>query len=316
MTLSQSTSETVDSIDWTTGEPLPDTVGYSQAAVTRNRIYLLGGFNGSNYLSTVYTAPILPDGALGPWTTGTPLPSAVSDSQAVVTRSRIYLLGGLINGSPSSTVYTAPILPDGTLGDWTTAESLPGNVTDSQAVVTRNRVYLLGGTINRNVASTVYTAPILPDGTLGTWTTGISLPETVFYSQAMVTCSRVYLLGGFSGNGSSSSTVYTAPILSDGTLGDWTTGTSLPGTVSDSQTVVTRSRVYLLGGRTINDSPSSTVYTAPILSDGTLGTWTTGTPLPGIVIYSQAVVTPTRIYLLGGYVDGKLSSKVYVAALD
>ena len=46
------------------------------------------------------------------------------------------------------------------------------------------------------------------------WTTGTSLPGTVGYSQAIVTSSRVYLLGG-----SNSSTVYTAPF--SGGLNDY-----------------------------------------------------------------------------------------------
>jgi len=48
-------------------------------------------------------------------------------------------------------------------------------------------------------------------------------------SQAIVTNSRVYLLGGY--NGAAVATVYTAPINSDGTLGTWTTGTSLPSAI-------------------------------------------------------------------------------------
>jgi hypothetical protein len=118
--------------------------------------------------------------------------------------------------------------------------------------------------------STVYTAPINADGTLGVWTTGTSLPAAVSHSQAIVTKNRVYLLGG-SVNGSTSSTVHTAPINADGTLGTWTTGTSLPAAVYDSQAIVTKNRVYLLGGRDVNNNPTNVVYTAPINADGTLG---------------------------------------------
>ena len=68
------------------------------------------------------------------WTTGTALPGTVGVSQAIVTSSRVYLLGGLINDSWSSTVYTAPINSDGTLGTWTTGTELPttGIVTGKQ----------------------------------------------------------------------------------------------------------------------------------------------------------------------------------------
>ena len=77
---------------------------------------------------------------------------------------------------------------------------------------------------------------------------------------------------------------------------------------------MTKSRVYLLGG-TINGSPSATVYTAPINEDGTLGTWTTGTSLPGTVYASQAIVTKSRVYLLGGYRASGLNT-VYQASFS
>ena len=100
--------EETKELTWTTGTSLPDTVAHSQAIVTSSKVYLLGGYNGSDYSSTVYTAPINSDGTLGAWTTGTSLPDTVAYSQAIVTSSKVYLLGGY-NCSYSSTVYTAPI---------------------------------------------------------------------------------------------------------------------------------------------------------------------------------------------------------------
>ena len=301
------TQQSTDITGWTTGTSLPGVLGNSQAIVTSSRVYLLGGVNSVGYASVVYTAAINSDGTLGTWTKGTSLPGALSRSQAIVTSSRVYLLGG-DNGSSVSTVYTAPINSDGTLGTWTTGTSLPGALSNSQAIVTSSRVYLLGGH-NGNWVSTVYTAPINSDGTLGTWTTGTSLPGALGRSQAIVTSSRVYLLGGF--NGSYTSTVYTAPINSDGTLGTWTTGTSLPVILGGSQAIVTSSRVYLLGG--LNSGYVSTVYTAPINSDGTLGTWTTGTSLPDGLYTSQGIVTSSRVYLLGGHNNSSYVSTVYTA---
>ena len=307
------TTQSTDITGWTTSTSLPGTVGYSQAIVTSNRVYLLGGYINSTWSAVVYTAPILSDGTLGTWTTSTSLPANMGHSQAIVTSNRVYLLGGHINGAWSAVVYTAPILSDGTLGTWTTSTSLPGNMGDSQAIVTSNRVYLLGGSINGVWSAVVYTAPILSDGTLGTWTTSTSLPGTVGNSQAIVTKNRVYLLGGYNGSGDSA-VVYTAPILSDGTLGTWTTSTSLPGTVAYSQAIVTSNRVYLLGGL-INGDYSAVVYTAPILSDGTLGTWTTSTSLPANMGHSQAIVTSNRVYLLGGHINGAWSAVVYTAPI-
>ena len=305
------TEQSTDITGWVGGPSLPEGLGTSQAIVTKNRVYLLGGSNDYGIVSTVYTAPINEDGTLGTWVTGVSLPVAVAYAQVVVTKNRVYLLGGYTT-SPVSTVYTAPINEDGTLGTWTTGTPLPGPLGYSQAIVTKNRVYMLGGWDDSGPLPTVYTAPINEDGTLGTWTTSPSLPVALSDSQTIVTKNRVYLLGGIISNYEVVSTVYTAPINEDGTLGTWTTGPSLLGSLGVSQAIVTKNRVYMLGGWDGGDTASTTVYTAPINIDGTLGTWGEGTSLPEPLDRSQAIVTENRVYLLGGYNSDTVST-IYTA---
>ena len=287
--------QTDDIVGWTAGTALPGALGLSQAIVTKNRVYLLGGYTGAAYTSVVYTAQINTDGTLGAWSTGTALPINLAYSQVITTKNRVYLLGGRNDTAYVATTYTAPINTDGTLGAWVAGSAIPGALGQSQAVVTKNRVYLLGGVSS----AVVYTAPVNTDGTLGTWTTGTSLPGAFGFSQAIVTKNRVYLAGGNNGT-SYLATVYTAPINTDGTLGAWTTGTALPAVLAYSQVIVTKNRAYLLGGRNASVY-LNTVYTAPINIDGTLGAWSVGKSLPGVLGLSQAIVTKNRVYLLGGY---------------
>jgi len=248
---------------WINDGGLPTTLSEAQAIVTKNRVYILGGYNINGPRSATYTAPINSDGTLGTWTSGTNLAHSLSGSQAIVTKDRVYLIGGAVNGSYSSVVSTAPINADGTIGTWTATTSLPQSVAFSQAVVTKSRVYLLGGIVNNTYSSTVYTAPINSDGTLGTWTQDSnSLPVMSVFSQAVVTKNRVYLIGG--DNSSMTSAVYTAPINADGTIGTWTTGTSLPGKLGQSQAIMTKSRIYMIGGHN-GGGNTSVVYTASIV---------------------------------------------------
>ena len=198
---------------WVANTPLSNNVSNSHVIVTKNRVYLLGGWlnNTSTSTSTVYTAPINPNGTLGALVNSTPLPVAVGYSQAIVTNNRVYLLGGYVNGIEISTVYTTSINPDGTLGAWVTDTPLPINLADPQAIVTNNRVYLLGGFNGVAALSTIYTAPINPDGTLGAWVLDTSiLPEIITTAQAIITSSRMYLLGGWNGT-ISLNTVYSTP---------------------------------------------------------------------------------------------------------
>ena len=51
-------TQSTDITGWTTGTSLPGPLAYSQAVVTKNRVYLLGGTNSPGTVSTVYTASI------------------------------------------------------------------------------------------------------------------------------------------------------------------------------------------------------------------------------------------------------------------
>lgn len=308
------TEQSGDITGWTTGTSLPNFNYRAQVVVTKNKVYLLGGNNALSNTAEVVVASINTDGTLGTWTTSVALPASIANAQVIVTKNRVYILGGIVNGVFASTVYTAVINSDGTLGTWVTGTSLPTTIGYAQAIVTKNRVYLIGG-IGTSVytVATVYTAPINTDGTLGTWSAGTSLPETIGRSQAIVTKNRVYLLGGITDGGSRDST-YNALINTDGTIGTWTTGGTLPAGVYHSQAVVTKNRVYLLGGM-INGTTSLTVYTAAINTDGTVGTWVAGTSLPGTVDETQVVVTKGRIHLIGGWKGGH-SNTVYTAPIS
>lgn len=229
---------------WSAATSLPEPLVYSQAVVTKNRVYLLGGY--SNTLSPkVYTAVINSDGTLGAWSTAGDLPGILGASQAVVIKNKIYLMGGYNATTYTSVVYKATINEDGTIGAWSTAVPLPSMLRSSQAIVTKNRVYLLGGE-QGGFIPVVYSAPVDNEGVIGEWSAEIPLPEGIAYSQAFVTKNRAYLIGGYTTSGKS--VVYTAPINADGTLGTWGEGTALPVSFGTSQLVATKNKIYLLGG--------------------------------------------------------------------
>lgn len=243
------------------------------------------------------------------------LPVGLAFSAVVVTKSKVYLIGGWhsASSSPSSTIYSANIDADGNLGVWSNAGTLPAPMTGTAPIVIQNKLYLLGGVIGGGYSSAIYSTTINSDGTLGAWVNDSSLPATLGYGQVFITRNRVHYLGGRTGSYTAS--VYTAPINADGSLGVWTTGTSLPVALAACQVVVTRNRVYTLGGH--NGSYLSTVYTATINSDGTLGTWSTATSLPGPLSMSQSYITKNRVYLFGGTIESvNYVNTVYTAPIN
>ena len=312
-------SQISDVTGWKTGPSLPVGLSAPSMIVTRNRVYLMGGYlYNSNPTSSVYTMSIDSNGLISATTTSTALPSAVSGAACFMTKNRVFLAGGVGTGTNRvSTVYTAPINADGTLGAWATTNSLPGVLSDSNAVVTNSRVYLIGGHNASAATNVVYVATINSDGTIGTWSTTTNYPINASTMAAIVTKNRVYMAGGYVGPTTVNETaaVYTAPINADGTLGAWVAATSLPGALSDSKTLVTKNRVFLFGGR-VSNNPTSVTYTAPINTDGTLGTWTTATNCPDPANQGVIVVTKNYVHLFTGWYNGSHSVAYNYAPLQ
>jgi hypothetical protein len=198
---------------WTLGTSLPTATENSHAVIIKNKVFLMSGVSNLGAAVLVHTSEIQPDGTLGTWfPTSTPLPANVMNAQVIATDNWLYIIGGFENWSPSKKVRRAAINPDATIGTWTNQTNLPVALTFSNSVVTQNRVYLLTGEISWNDSSVTYSAPINPDGTIGTWVLGASLPVTVARSHVIVTQGRIHILGGDHSNSGSVQT-YSAPFL-------------------------------------------------------------------------------------------------------
>ena len=66
----------------------------------------------------------------------------------------------------------------------------------------------------------------------------------------------------------------------------------------------------------INGQPWRQQYFFNVQNNGTLGTWSTGTSLPGALGYSQAIVTNGYVYLLGGNNGSSIVSTVYYISFN
>lgn len=304
--------------DWRAGTALPATINTATVLVTKNRVYLMGGLVNTTASNAVYTAAINSDGTLGAWTSSTALPVTNRFGHSFVTKNRVYLVCGEFNGQSNTTLtYTAPINADGTLGTWTAGPSLPSGSAYGSAFVTNGRAYVVGG-YSGSIVNTIYYAPINSDGTLGAWVSAGTFPIQIYNTMTIVTNNRVYTIGGITtGSGSSQyvTAIYTCAINSDGSLGTWSTSSSFPTDLYYSQAVVVKNKVYVIGGYTSAGGYSSSVYTAPINADGTLGSWTSSTALPVKIGNGQVIVTASKVFVLGGIggVNGgtQLSSVYY-----
>ncbi len=214
----------------------------------------------------------------------------VNTAFPIVTSSRVYLLGGgdmpmphdnLINMGATTTtsVLYADINGRGDIASWVTEQSniLPTPNNNFIVVKTINRIYTIGG----DDASVIMTAPINPDGTLGA-----------------ITTTALDILS-----------IYNANVQT--TVG-LTTFSSLYG----ARYAIVGNQLYIFGGVVYSSvdfvyTESNLILVSTINTDGTLTPFTLyGNKLITAVSYPNVVCTPTKIYLLYGYVSGNNATVV------
>ena len=299
---------------WNSTTVIPDSLSQATSVSYNGYVYELGGDDNSGIVNTVYYAPLNPNGTVGTWNTTTVLPDALSAATSVVYNGFIYELGGVDNSGTVNTVYYAPLNPNGTVGAWSTTTVLPDSLSYASAVVNNGFVYELGGGDNGGNVNTVYYAPLHPNGTVGTWNTTTVLPDFIVAATSVVNNGYVYEIAG-QNNTDNTATVYYAPLNSNGTVGAWSTTTSLPDILSFAGSVVSDNYVYELGGA--DDSGSvDTVYYAPLNPNGTVGSWSATTALPSVLTFGTSVVSNGYIYELGGADGSGVTATVYSSAIQ
>lgn len=295
------------------------TVDFRDAA--SNAVVATATYQGSGWTS-VYIKSIVPGSGL---TAGTTYKVTVT-TPGGTSNAVNFLVTASVALSPSTISWgSTSALPAAIQGFPTLIA--PISVTSGGVTTTTTYVYTLGGNTgasgtigakSANVA-TVYSNTI-HDGTNGTtagtlaaasWTTEANaLPGARGFAAGALangfnskvsSSGVVYVLGGLDATGTATSTVYYASLSSTGAVGTWGTTSALPQARYAFGAAVFRGRLYVAGGNDGADTPSATVYSAPINADGTLGAWSTSLPsLPAPVAYHQLVITGGTLYVLGG----------------
>jgi hypothetical protein len=294
---------------------------WGQASVAYNGyLYVLGGYDSNNvYHNDVKYAQINSDGSLGSWTATTSFTTPRWEQGAVAYNGYLYIFGGqYYNGSANvdlNDVQYAPINSNGTIGSWTATTSFTTGAYFFGAVAYNGYLYMVGGYNDANgTLSSVLYAPINSNGTIGSWNPTTSLGTAVYALGAVAYNGYLYNLGG-SANSGDVNTVQYAPINSNGTIGSWTSATGFNGVREQFAAVVNDGYIYIIGGL-VNGQLTNNVQYAPIESNGSVGSWTTTTPLSSDLRLLSAVVNNGYLYILGGQDNlGNNSSTVQYASI-
>ncbi|MDE3137014.1 MAG: hypothetical protein KGL59_10605 [Acidobacteriota bacterium] len=219
---------------------------------------------------------------------------------------------------------------------WATTTPLPAPLTGLRAVVVPSNsatsawVVITGG-YNASVNTTTVMSNLLgTDGRVGpSWTATVTqaLPVPLAH-HAMVEADAgnspvavgkryIYVLGGQVQSTSQPggvSTVYVAQVNPDtGAVGIWLLlPFNLPQPLIGPAVVLHNGFIYVIGGLTISQAPSSNIYVSKVQADGTLSPWITSPisyPVP--VAFPTAFAYAGRLYVLGG--DSQNSNSPNVA---
>jgi hypothetical protein len=164
-------------------------------------------------------------------------------------------------------------------------------------------------------------------GMAAPWVQTTSLPDAYIAQTLVYASNYLYQAGGSSDSyGFDDGTnVFYSLVHSDGTIAAWTKTTSLPVAVIDPASVAANGFVYVLAGEDFFPDnspqggvviPTNTVYYAKINSDGSLGSWSSASPLPNNLTGLGASVWNKQIYVIGGSLATTLSSNVYSATIQ
>jgi hypothetical protein len=270
------------------------------AGPKRYALVVLGGrvYNDAGSTTTtasVEYAMINPDGTLGAWKLGPPLPSPEDAVGATGWASSVFVnddFGGA----------AAVMQPDGGLSGWAGTSSV--NRNNPRLVAVDGRIYLASGDVANTEVPEVYYATITGAQTHTAWTATSPLPadggprsDTILLSAGR----KIYAVGGEYKNTDVSSVLVTT-IDNTGALGAWTEIGPLPVAGDSIRGVVVQNHITLLGG-SYDPIGDRTMHTSEILDGGALGPWQSAGSHTPLVDAPLHAVHGNFVYLIGGTIS-------------
>ena len=253
----------------------------------------------------------------------------------------IYAVGGQNHSEAVvNTVFYAKVHTQGQIDGWETKKSVFERGFKYPALISiQNRLYVLGGKDSGDHSlDSVYQAQPQPKTGDTTWSPVTSLRISVYLHAAVPLGEKIYVIGGYHKEHSSSYAipdVFSARVLESGALSGWESENSLTNLaengISAHAAVASEDHqcVYVIGGwlgSYSSGSPHNRVFRACIETNGKLGAWREEpSALPLIegadgIYYHSATIIGDRVFVLGGaaYKSGspEPTDSVYIGRID
>ena len=265
------------SLNWATEVGATESTSESLGAVVDGKLFLFGGFNTNDFVSSTSQRVSIYDPATNTWKRVGDMPTKLTHSPAVVDGHNVYFIGGYDGLHPqnygTSTVWKYDTLKD----TWTTFVSLPVPKGAGAAALLGREIHFFGGmNQNRTINSGDHFVLNLDDPN-PTWRTAASMPNPRNHLGGIAINGKIYAIGGqlFEED---RVIVQTDVHVYDPLTNQWTQVASLPKPRSqmNAATFVMDNRIIVAGGEDyVNHALDDVTAYNPLTN-----TWNALTPLP------------------------------------
>jgi N-acetylneuraminic acid mutarotase len=258
---------------WVTKTPMPTAKIYMGIAVLNNKIYLIGGYNGTSYIATVE----MYDPSIDKWSTMPDMPMSRAPAAAVY-NNKIYVIGGGDIGTVQE--Y------DPGANTWIDKTPMP-TVRGPAVTMIGSIIYAIGG--YNSITGSLGTNESY-DPSTDTWS---SLADMTARNSTPVAAAggKVYAFGGEYWPSTPLNLVEEYDPLGNA----WATKTVLPTARTRAAAVTVNRKIYVIGGTDdVIDLAKVDLY------DPSSDTWTAKTAMPTARSGSGIAFVNGKIYVFGG----------------
>lgn len=256
------------------------------------------------------------------WLEASPLPAGRESLALVASSGALFALGGWSGTAVERDIFVSDFDPAGMPGAWqASAQVLPAPYEHHGAVGVRGAtpsIYLAGG--DDGTAARAETIELrLGEGTRTRQDVEVvvgrtPLPSALTSLALVFARDRLYAIGGSTLGGPPQRDVSAVVVRAGGELGSWTGGTPLPEPVSFVAAAIVEDTMVVAGGMGAAGAIDR-VFIAVIASDGTVGAWSEGPPMPVASFGHAVAIADDHLYLTGG-LDASMTARSEVYALE
>lgn len=278
---------------WIPRAPMPTPRYAFGTCVVGNKIYAIGGWNGTQSLATVEEY----NPATDTWTQKASMPTPKYLFATCAVNDKIYVIGGNTTFPPVSPLATVEEY-DPITDSWTTKASMitpRGNVS---ACLLNGKIYVIGGLDSLTVISTVEEY----DPATDSWTTKADLPIPKWGHKTFTVNNKIYVLKGATSSGSVSSAKFLK------TVEEYNPSTDIWEKKADALRInvyfaasAANGKIYTIGGSPSKGNAISMVEEYDPLTD----TWIIKQDMPTARWNPSSSVVNRQIFVIGGTKGGE-----------